>query len=139
MKTVLIAYCLMFSLLFPSEKKQEKFSLTVEITGIKEDGGTIYLAIYNNKKDFLKKGIGGNVVVKNKKASYTFKNLKKGEYAVSLFHDENDNDKIDKSFIGIPKEPYGFSNDVKGFMGPPSFEDTKIKLDENKNIKIKLH
>lgn len=139
MKTVLIAYCLMFSLLFLSEKKQEKFSLTVEITGIKEDGGTIYLAIYNNKKDFLKKGIGGNVVVKNKKASYTFKNLKKGEYAVSLFHDENDNDKIDKSFIGIPKEPYGFSNDAKGFMGPPSFEDTKIKLDQNKNIKIKLH
>ena len=61
-----------------------------------------------------------------------------GSYAISTYHDENDNDKLDKNIVGIPKEAYGFSNDATGFMGPPKWEDAKFDLKEDKTITINL-
>ena len=95
-------------------------------------------AIYDTKEHFLKKGKGTHTVVKDKKAVAYFKNLKKGDYAVSLFHDENDNKIMDTKIFGIPKEPYGFSNDATGFMGPPKFKDAKFNLDTDKTITIRV-
>ncbi len=74
----------------------------------------------------------------DKKAIVTFKNIPKGEYAVSFVHDENDNKKMDTNFFGIPKEDYGCSNNARGFMGPPKYEDAKFQLIENKTIDIKI-
>ncbi|MEN8835700.1 MAG: DUF2141 domain-containing protein [Polaribacter sp.] len=55
-----------------------------------------------------------------------------------MFYDENNNGKMDTKLFGVPKEPYGFSNNAKGFMGPPSFEEAKFTLASNKKIKILL-
>jgi len=51
-----------------------------------------------------------------------------GTYAVQVFHDENDNHKVDRSLVGIPTEGVGFSKDPSLTFGPPSFEDVAIKL-----------
>jgi uncharacterized protein (DUF2141 family) len=58
--------------------------------------------------------------------------LPEGEYAVSLFVDENSNGKMDKNAIGIPTEAYGFSNDASGNFGPPSFEQAKFVVGKDK-------
>lgn len=47
--------------------------------------------------------------------------LPPGQYAIKAFQDLNGNDKLDTNWLGIPNEPYGFSNDAMGVMGPPSF------------------
>ena len=61
-----------------------------------------------------------------------------GEYAVFASQDVNNNDKLDKNFIGKPKEPYGFSNNVNPF-GSPSYKDCKFTLSNSaKIISIKL-
>ena len=65
------------------------------------------------------------VSVKNEPLTIKFNNVKYGTYSVNIFHDENSNKDIDKNFIGIPKEGYGFSNNPN-FLGPPSFEKTKF-------------
>ena len=57
------------------------------------------------------------------------RNVKPGSYAVAVFHDTNGNGKLDRSFIGLPNEPYGFSNDV-GRRGPPNFEAARIVVRE---------
>ena len=67
-----------------------------------------------------------------------FEGLPKGEYAVSVYHDANLNEELDTNMMGIPKESYGFSNNAKGFMGPPSFEDAKVLCNNNISITIKL-
>tara|TARA_R110002050_G_scaffold80106_3_gene171445 strand:+ start:16483 stop:16791 length:309 start_codon:yes stop_codon:yes gene_type:complete len=64
--------------------------------------------------------------------------LKPGAYAVAAFHDENSNDKIDKAFTGIPTEKYGFSNNVRGMIGPPDLEDQLVDLSKNNSITIRL-
>jgi uncharacterized protein (DUF2141 family) len=51
-----------------------------------------------------------------------------GEYAIAIFVDANRNGKMDKNFLGIPKEQYGFSNNVMGRMAAPSFEQAKFKV-----------
>jgi len=59
--------------------------------------------------------------ISGKKAAVLFTGLPAGNYAVSILHDENDDQKMNKSNLGIPKEGYGFSNNVVGAFGPPSW------------------
>ena len=63
-----------------------------------------------------------------------------GEYAVTLFVDFNGNKKIDKNFLGIPKEQYGFSNNVMGRMSPPTFDQAKFAIagPTTQNIKLRI-
>ena len=57
-----------------------------------------------------------------------------------VFHDENMNQKLDKDFVGIPKEGYGASNNPKKKIGPPSFEDASFRLSgvAQQSVEIKL-
>jgi len=59
--------------------------------------------------------------ISGKKASVLFTGLPAGNYAVSILHDENDDQKMNKTSLGLPKEGYGFSNNVVGAFGPPSW------------------
>jgi uncharacterized protein (DUF2141 family) len=56
-----------------------------------------------------------------------------------VYHDANDNGKLDQNMMGIPVESTGFSNDALGNMGPPTFEATRIDLPaEGKAIRVTL-
>ncbi|NVK51357.1 MAG: DUF2141 domain-containing protein [Flavobacteriaceae bacterium] len=137
-KTILTLVCILSSFLIQAQDSN-KFSVTVQITGMKSDKGNVYVALYNAEKDFLKKPFKGDiVVVKNKKATAVFKNIKNGVYAISVFHDTNENKKMDTNFLGIPKEPTGMSNNAKAFMGPPKFKDAKFIVDKNRILSIKV-
>ena len=63
-----------------------------------------------------------------------------GEYAISLFVDSNGNKKIDKNFLGIPKEQYGFSNNAMGRMSAPTFDQAKFLVagPTTQNIKLRI-
>ena len=101
--------------------------------------GTLMIGLYNKKANFLKKQYQSKVVkINNKKSTVVFKNLPKGEYAVSFVHDANNNKKMDTNYLGIPKEAYGCSNNATGFMGPPKYDDAKFQLLTNKSIKINI-
>lgn len=114
-------------------------TITIEFTGMKSDKGDVYVALYDEKKYFLKKEYKGAIVtVTNKKASAIFTNVSSGEYAISAFHDVNDNNKLDTNFIGIPKEPIGISNNAKGFMGPPKFRKSKFEVKGDVKIIITI-
>ena len=139
-KNILIIAFICIGFLRTQAQEEETFDVTIEIVGITKNSGKIFLALYDNEETFLKSNSKGTKAsVENKKATAQFKGLKKGEYAISIFHDENDNNKLDTKIFGIPKEPYGFSNDATGFMGPPKFENAKFLVDSNKTIKIKVN
>jgi len=107
---------------------------------MKSDTGSVYVAVHNKEDDFLKKRFKEAVItVTDKKATAIIKGFPKGEYAVSAFHDENENHKMDTNFIGIPKEPIGISNNATGFMGPPKYNDAKFTIAKNTNIAIKVN
>ncbi len=122
-------------------------SLTVEVHNI-EKAGEMHLAIYNDANVFenddgekggAAKGILQGVIepVETGTAIYEFE-IPDGTYAIGIFVDVNYNNKMDRNFLGIPKEQYGFSNNAKGSFGPPSFEDAAFTLNGALRLKINL-
>ncbi|MFY9527393.1 MAG: DUF2141 domain-containing protein [Candidatus Acidiferrales bacterium] len=72
-------------------------------------------------------------------AQVIFSDVPQGIYAVSVLHDENLNGKLDKNFMGIPKEGYGASNNPAKKRRAPTFDEAKFSLDApEQTIEIKL-
>jgi uncharacterized protein (DUF2141 family) len=104
--------------------------LSVIVTGIKESKGSIRVGLFSSEEEFLKKAVYGEIVkATGTEVTVVFRNLPEGEYAISVIHDENDNGELDSNFIGIPKEGFAFGNDAMGTFGPPSYSDSKVKVD----------
>ena len=61
------------------------------------------------------------IKVRDKQARCDFEDIPPGTYALAVIHDENSNGKLDTNWLGIPTEGYGFSNDARGLLGPPTF------------------
>lgn len=64
---------------------------------------------------------------------FVFTGLAPGRYAVAIYHDENGNGVMDKNFVGIPSEGYGFSRNARGFTGPPSFSGAAVDIAADKS------
>lgn len=112
--------------------------LQVTVTNIKGHKGNIIIGIFDSNENFLKKPLDGRMAkASGDSITVVFENLKPGKYAVSVLHDANKNKDLDKNKLGIPKEGFGFSNNVLGAMGPPSFERAIIDLTpEQKDLDI---
>ncbi|WP_374357005.1 DUF2141 domain-containing protein [Chitinimonas sp.] len=102
--------------------------LTITVDNIKSDHGQILVAAYG-KDQFLKQPVAvGRAVAASGKVVLTLNALPEGELAVSVIHDEDSNGKLNTNLLGMPTEPYGFSNDAAGQFGPPSFDQAKIQI-----------
>ncbi len=118
-------------------------TLKILITGLRNDKGTIRIGLFNSKETFSKKGEAVRTAAikpDSREALASFEDLPYGSYAVSLYHDENDNDKYNLGLVLISRERYGFSNNVKpGFKGPPPFEAAMFMLRSNEQtFRIKV-
>lgn len=106
-------------------------TITVRIEALRNDKGTVYVSLFDNKKAFSdNKGavISGQARPANRSAVVVLDNVAPGRYALSFIHDENDNKKLDTNWIGIPKEGFGYSKDVMGKFGPPKFDDAVMDV-----------
>ena len=112
---------------------------TLKVTGIPAVKGQLMIGIYDNAASFpdqskTKKELIVPVNAKTMEIDLT-KILGVGEkVAIAVYHDANSNKKLDKNFFGVPTEHYGFSNDARGVFGPPSFEETAIKVIAGKQV-----
>jgi len=114
-------------------------TLKVDIYGVRSSRGAIYIGLFNNSKTFLNiKGIYRWMRLRPKRGviSCKFRNLPKGRYAVALFHDENNNEELDLSPMGFPKEGYAISG--KPGFGMPRFKDCSFFVHPRKRYRIKL-
>ncbi len=136
MKSIILFLGLVVTI-YPTSHPQ----LTIKISNIEKIQGEIKVGIFNTDTHFLKEGKAlktYSVKVDKNTASFTISDLPKGEYAVSMYHDVNSDNKMNTNLIGIPKEPYGFSNNVKPIMSAPKFNDCKFNFEENTTLNIKL-
>jgi uncharacterized protein (DUF2141 family) len=122
--------------------RAEQTILTVDLAPLHSDRGRVVVALFNGAGGFPKKPgqacRRAATVIKRGNAKVRFRQLRPGTYAVSVFHDENNNGKLDRDWIGRPKEGIGASNDAKGSWGPPKFKDAKFKLASTKTIRIRI-
>lgn len=115
--------------------------LTIKITNIEKVKGEIIIGVFNIESSFLKVGKAlksYSIKVSKDAAIVTITDLPKGEYAISMYQDVNSDSKMNTNIIGIPKEAYGFSNNIKPVMSPPKYKDCKFGFSENKTLEIKM-
>ena len=121
-----LAFSLQLSSAFAQEHAAAENLIHVEIAGLHSDKGQVLCSLFSSPSDFPKKT--GKAVAHAKSsiaqghASCEFPGIAPGRYAVSVFHDENSNGKLDTKFMGIPSEGVGASNAAKGHLGPPKFD-----------------
>ncbi len=117
-------------------------TLIVGIDGFPSSEGYAMVAIFNSEsayKEGTPRAAQAKIKVVDQEARAEFKGLPYGTYAVAMFHDRNANGKMDKNAMGIPKEPYGHSNNARGILGPPSYKKAKFELNRpQKEIHISL-
>jgi uncharacterized protein (DUF2141 family) len=137
--------------LFPSSQAS---ALRVVIDGVRSDSGTVMVGLYDSTDGFVAaikhsteagllndKGrrVGMALRAATGVQSIVFTELPPRRYAVIVFHDENDNGRLDENGWGVPMEGYGFSNDAQGFLGAPSFDAAAVTLEgRDRSIAISL-
>ena len=121
----------------------EPDSIFIKVTGkgFKNDLGRCRLLLYASEKGFPENSedavLAFSGIIIDKETIFEFKTLP-GIYAIALLHDQNENRKLDKNWIGAPKEGFGFSRNVKVFMGPPEFKEAAFNAEENTSLEIKM-
>ncbi|WP_128546524.1 DUF2141 domain-containing protein [Larkinella soli] len=126
---------------FSGPGRPYKARFIVEIQNIRHQSGQIRIGVYKPCKNFpleCRPFATQTIAGRGQSIRVPFE-FEPGSYAVAVFHDVNDNGKMDKKLFGIPKEPYGFSNNFRPVLSGPSFEDCQVKLgDEGTTVSIRL-
>lgn len=138
-----ITFFIIFAGLFFSAIPMEQKPLTITVTNIKEVVGNMRVGIYKVSNNFPdEKDTYKNKIYKiNKTGSMTLviNDLPYGEYAIAVYQDKNKNGTMDKNFVGVPKEPFAFANNIKPKFSAPSFKDCEINYSEiNHEMKVTL-
>ena len=131
---------------------QDLGTITVEVSGMESDEGVVRIALYKSKDvyentDARKPRLpgafpsykGGMTNIVNRIAKWSFRDIPYGEYVVASYHDRNNNDILDAGLFGIPKEAFGFSNDARGIVGAPDYDEAKFMFSQkNRTVVIRV-
>jgi uncharacterized protein (DUF2141 family) len=100
--------------------------LHVRVVNLRNSTGQVICTLFNSPAAFpsdSNKAVGQMAVpIKDDAAVCSFGGLAPGTYALVTFHDENSNGKFDRNWLGMPKEGFAFSNNVRPVFSPPSFK-----------------
>jgi len=136
---LLLAAINSLSLLLVMSQQANAADLTVNISEVSQGKGHVMVGLYSGTEAFStgKASYGSRVKASNEQEQVVFKDLPAGDYAVKIYQDENSNQKLDFNFMGIPKEGYGYSNNV-GRFGRPAYQEAKFTVEEKTEIQIEL-
>ena len=116
--------------------------LTVTLHGIRAQTGLIKVAVVDSQAGWNGEAApvqADGAPAQGEEATFSFKDLKPGQYAVMITHDENGNGKLDTNVIGMPLEGYGFSNNPQ-VMRKPTWDEARFPIiDSNVAIDVALH
>ena len=117
------------------------YTLTVHMTGFRNNTGNGGVAIFktpdgwpeSNDKAFKHDG----VQVENRECTIKFQ-VPASTYAVAALHDENKNHKLDRNFVGFPKEGFGFANNPHVGLSAPAFSAATVKVSGDTTVEIRM-
>lgn len=113
----------------------DEASLTVQVEGLETPQGAVMMALFATPDawDGGEAVAGQRVAVDGESVTIEFGALPAGEYAIRMFHDVDGDGELDMNLMGIPSEPFGFSNNARGRFGPASWEDAVFTLAPGEN------
>ncbi|HAJ01699.1 MULTISPECIES: DUF2141 domain-containing protein [unclassified Brevundimonas] len=128
-RIALIAAALVSTAAFAPQARAQDSSVTFQFeTG--RTGGTVMVALFSSGEGYNRdQSVASRVVpVTAETVSVTFEGLAPGSYAMRSFYDINDDGEMNTNLFGMPVEPYAFSNNARGNMGPASWERARFNV-----------
>ena len=122
-----------FLFLIPLQSLYAQSELKVVIANLESNKGVVIVNLLDKDEKTVE---AKTVKISDNTCTIIFKDLPNGQYGISHIHDENGNGELDTNFIRMPKEGFGFSNDPKGKMGPPDFEEWLFTVSGDTEIQI---
>lgn len=122
-------------------EKEHSQILEVKVKGTVPGKGVIRVCIFDSEEDFFHHAMECIVIespTESHQITVKFQNLRVQKYALVVYQDFNKNGKLDRNWIGLPSEPYGFSNNPSTLFGPPSFQKAAFELNESLSLTISL-
>jgi uncharacterized protein (DUF2141 family) len=108
------------------------YSILISVKNIKNDKGQITVDLHGDNPDtFLKSGAKlarKRVPAVKGEMQICMPVEKPGVYAIALYHDRDGNEKLNKTWIGLPAEPYGVSRDAPARGGPPKHKEAAFEV-----------
>lgn len=143
MKRTIIILLFMMAQATIAQKKPEGSTIVVQLNGIKQPSGQMLLSLFNSEEGFPtqpeKAFRWAKAKVTSSSLIISLDGLPLGTYAIAVVQDENENDIMDRNWMGLPCEPFGISNNVTGEFGPPSYDDAKFTVTRKRDtIKIEM-
>lgn len=112
-------------------------TLQISVDNIKAAEGMIWVGLYRTEEDFLIKEkaiLVGVHVEQEGQMTIRMPALVYGEYAMAIFHDLNNNGEMDRNLVGIPSEPFAFSQKLKSKFKIPKFDDVKFTFEQDQQV-----
>ncbi|GLR17763.1 DUF2141 domain-containing protein [Portibacter lacus] len=119
----------------------DKSNIVVHVTNIENMEGEILVGIYDSKKTFRKiKKVFKYAIqpVENGQEVIVIEDVPSGQYAIALFQDVNGNRKFDTNFMGVPKEPFGFSTNYVVKRRAPKFNEVLFEHGGNQDTEMTI-
>ncbi|MFZ1261906.1 MAG: DUF2141 domain-containing protein [Chitinophagaceae bacterium] len=109
--------------------------IKINIINLHNNKGFVLVSLFKNGEGYPndpgKAFRKAKLAIQDKKVTITFPDLPSASYAIAILHDENDDQKMNKNFMGLPKEGYGFSNNAAGVFGPPGYNKASFRHTAN--------
>jgi uncharacterized protein (DUF2141 family) len=105
----------------------------IRVTGLKAQRSNLLIAVFESPAGFPKSDQSTHtttIEAEGEKVELSLSLPINCPIAIAVFQDLDGNKMISKSSIGIPIEPYGFSNNARGLFGPPTFQQSVVRLKE---------
>jgi len=137
---VILTFCFVFAQT-PSPLSPKEYALTIAVEGMDSTTGNLGILIFNGPNGWAENRQAALKDISTPAQSPTQKvevKLPAGKYAIALIHDVNVNHKLDKNWIGVPKEQWGMSNNPHATIKAPPIEKAMFTLDGDKEVKIQL-
>lgn len=120
---------------------QSQSAFQIKIDNLRSSEGYIRIALFDNPDDFPKEGKEYRLYifpVHGLSADFRLIDIAANDYALAIFHDENEDGICNKNVLGIPLEGYGFSNNIFHRFRAPSFEEAQINVSNSDTIRIRM-
>jgi uncharacterized protein (DUF2141 family) len=126
--------------LLPATLPASAATVEVRVTNVAGGKGKINVAVCDRERFLKQCAYSASVPARDGETVVAMRDIPPGTWAVLAYQDENENSQLDRNFMGIPKENYGFSRDAVGRFGPPAFDEAAIEVRDGTTVApIKLH
>ncbi len=138
MRHLMLSCALLLAALSPV--RASAATIEVRVTNVTGGKGTIHVAVCGRARFPKQCAYTASVPPQAGETVVALRDVPAGTWAVLAYQDENGNKELDRNFLGIPTENYGFSRDAVGRFGPPEFDDAAIDVKDGTTVApVRLH